>query len=409
MTPRERVRAALERREPDRVPIDLGSMGPTGISVRAYKNLCAYLGIRCECRVFDPVQQIAVPGEEILERFHVDLRAVVPAPRRWREEEIEHGLTCLVNDAWRPVTLPDGSKIVYEGDEILFRKPRGGLYYDHVHWPLEKASIEDLDSFTWPAPFSFYKLPDTGDLGVYLGGLGEEARRLRESTGCALVGSFGGSIYEAATGLVGYERFFRDLIENRAFIEKLFDRLLRANLEYAKRYLELAGEFLDVIMVGGEDIGTQRGLEISPALYREVVKPRQKELWSFIKRNSGAFIVVHCCGSMGEIVGDFAELGVDAVNPVQVSAEGMDSRKLKERHGGAMAFWGGGCDTQKALPFGAPEDVREEVKRRVKDLAPGGGFVFSQVHTIQADVRPENIVAMFDAAYEFGRYPIRIP
>jgi uroporphyrinogen decarboxylase len=159
-------------------------------------------------------------------------------------------------------------------------------------------------------------------------------------------------------------------------------------------------------MVGGEDIGTQCGLEIDPRLYRELVKPRQQTLWRFIKDHTDAFLVVHCCGSMADIVEDLVEIGADAINPVQVSARGMDSAELKKRFGERILFWGGGCDTQRVLPLGTPEEVRTEVRKRMRDLAPGGGFVFNQVHTIQADVQPENIVALFEEAYRYGVYPI---
>jgi uroporphyrinogen decarboxylase len=208
-------------------------------------------------------------------------------------------------------------------------------------------------------------------------------------------------------GLMGYEKFLTDIIQNRAFVEKLFDKLVESNIEYAKRYLDLVADYIDVIMVGGEDIGMQGGLEISPHLYLEIVKPRQKKLWKFIKNSCDAYLVVHCCGSMSDIIEDFIEIGVDAINPVQVSARNMDSGALKERYGDRITFWGGGCDTQRILPFGTPEDVEEEVKRRITDFAPRGGFIFSQVHTIQADVRPENIVSLFDTAFEYGAYPIK--
>ena len=406
MTSRERVRSVFEHREPDRVPIDMGSMVATGISVHAYRNLCRYLGVSCNCRMFDPVLQIAIPEEHILERFHVDVKAIIPKPEKWVEREIDDAIVCSVPDSWRPVTMPDGSEIVYEGNVVLFKKPYRGYYFDHVYWPLADATIEDLDDFVWSAPFSFYKLPDKSNLDIYLREIKDEARYWHENSEYSLVGNFGGSIYEAATGLMGYERFLRDIIQNKAFVEKLFDRLVEANIEYARRYLDLVADYLDVIVVGGEDIGTQRSLEINPDLYREIVKPRQKRLWEFIKDSCDAYLVVHCCGSMSEIIEDFIEMGVDAINPVQISARNMDSRTLKERYGDRITFWGGGCDTQRVLPFGTMKEVEEEVQKRIVDFAPGGGFIFNQVQIIQADIAPENIVALFDTAFECGKYPI---
>lgn len=407
MTSRERVRMALEHKEPDRVPIDFGCVGPSGISAIAYNRLCSYLGIKTECRIFDLYQQIVIPDEEVLQRFNVDLKAVLPRNEKWRPDKLADGSLCQVPDGWRPVTLPDGSRIAYEGDNVVARMPFNGHYFDHVYWPLANTTIDDLDDFVWPAPFSFYKLPDVNNLDIYLDDLRSEARYWYENSEYALVGSFGGSIFEAASGLMGYERFFTDLILNRQFVEKLMDKLVRANIEYAKRYLDQVGDYVDVIMVGGEDIGTQNGLVISPEIYREVVKPRQRALWEFIKKNSKAFLLLHVCGSIEELISDYIELGIDAINPVQVSAANMDSRMLKEKYGDKITFWGGGCDTQSILPFGSPMDVEKEVKRRITDFAPGGGFIFNQVHIIQSNVPPKNIVTLYDVANDYGKYPLR--
>jgi uroporphyrinogen decarboxylase len=406
MHSRERVKTVFEHREPDRVPIDLGSTSPSTISAIAYIKLCKHLNIQCDCRMVDMLQQVVHIDESIRERFHVDLKGIFPQVERWRDEKLADGSICGVPDAWRPVTLPDGSKIVYDGDNIVFKMPYNGYYYDHVYWPLKDAAIEDLDDFVWPAPFSFYKLPDVNNLNIYLNGLEEEAKYWYENSEYALVGSFGGSIFEAATGLMGYERFLTDIIANRKFVEKLLDKLVNANIEYAKRYLEKAADYIDVILVGGEDIGGQDRLEINPELYREVVKPRQKKLWEFIKKNSRAYLLVHSCGAISEIIEDYIDLGVDAINPVQVSGANMDSRILKDKFGDRITFWGGGCDTQRVLPFGSPGEVDKEVKKRINDFAPNGGFIFNQVHNIQPNVSPENITAMFDAAYKYGKYPI---
>jgi len=408
MNSRERVRTTLEHKEPDRVPIDLGSTGPSGISAIAYNKLCKYLGIKCSSKIFDVYQQIVILDEPIIERLHVDLKAILPRTGKWREEKLADDSICCVPDVWRPVTLPDGSKIAYDGNTVVAKMPHKGYYFDHVYWPLKNAKIEDLDSFVWPAPFSFYKLPDTNNLDIYLNGLEEEARYWYENSEYALVGNFGGSIYEAATGLMGYERFLIDIVSNREFVEKLLDKLVKANIEYAKRYLDKVADYIDVIMVGGEDIATQSSLEINPILYREIIKPRQKELWQFIKQNSKAHILVHSCGAMSDIIEDYIEIGVDAINPVQVSAANMNSKMLKEKYGDRITFWGGGCDTQKVLPLGLPKDIEREAKVRIKDFAPNGGFVFNQVHIIQPNIKPENIVALFDSAYEYGRYPINM-
>ena len=406
MNSRERVRMVFEHKEPDRVPIAFGSVPPSSVSAIAYNKLCSYLNLPCDCKIMDVLQQVVHVDKNIRDRFHVDLKGIFPRVGKWRDEKLRDGTFCQVPDAWRPVTLPDGSKIVYDGDIKVFKMPPDGYYFDHIYWPLQKATIEDLDDFVWPAPFSFYKLPDVNNLDIYLNGLEEEAKYWYENSEYALVGIFGGSIYEAATGLMGYERFFTDIIANRKFVEKLYDKIVAANIEYAKRYLDLVGDYIDIIMVGGEDIGAQDRLEINPDLYREMIKPRQAKLWEFIKKNSKAYILVHSCGAISEIIEDYIEIGVDAINPVQVSGANMDSKTLKEKYGDRITFWGGGCDTQRVLPFGSPEEVEAEVKNRIQDFAPNGGFIFDQVHNIQPITSPENIVTMFDSAYKFGKYPI---
>ncbi len=404
MNSRERVRKALAHQEVDRVPLDFGSTAATGISAMAYNNLCKYLGIETKCRIFDTFQQLVIPDESILERFHIDLKGIFPRTEKWRKEKLLDGSISNVPDIFRPVTLPDGAKIVYDGDLIIAKMPVEGYYFDHVYWPLENASIDDLDDFVWPAPFSFYKLPDVNNLDIYLKGIEEESKYWYENSDYALVGNFGGSILEAAMGLMGYERFLVDILKNQEFVEKLLDKLVYANIEYAKRYLDKVNGYVDIIVVGGEDIGTQSGLVINPSLYRKLVKPRQNKLWQFIKKNSDAFLAVHSCGAMSEVINDYIEIGVDVINPVQISAANMGSKVLKQKFGERITFWGGGCDTQRVLHRGSTQDVEEEVKKRIKDLAPGGGFIFSQVHTIQPHISPEKVVNLFDSAYKYGQY-----
>jgi uroporphyrinogen decarboxylase len=405
MNSRERVKITLEHKEPDRVPIDFGSIGATGISAIAYKNLCNYLNINCEFKISNLYLQNTLIDVGILNRFHVDLKAILPVIDKWRPEMLTGNFIFNVPDTWRPVTQPDGSKIVYYGDNAVARMPDKGYYFDHIYWPLKDASIEDLDNFSWTPPFSFYQLPDIHNLEGYLKGIKEESKYWCENSDFALVGNFGGSIFEAAMGLVGYERFFMDIISNQKFIEKLLAKLLKANLEYAKRYLDKVGSYIDVINVGGEDSGSQNGLLINPKLYREIIKPKQKELWQFIKNNSKAKLLVHSCGSISEIIEDFIESGIDAINPVQTSAKNMNPRILKEKFGDKITFWGGGCDTQNVISSSVNE-IEKEVKDKIKILAPKGGYIFSQEQIIQPDIKPENIVALFDNAHKYGKYPL---
>jgi len=194
-----------------------------------------------------------------------------------------------------------------------------------------------------------------------------------------------------------------DLAGDPEFSGVLLDRLVDANIQRLEQILPAVEGYVQVIQVG-DDLGMQDGPQLSPRLYRKVIKPRHQRLYRYIKEHSSAYLFLHTCGSVYPFIPDFIEMGVDILNPVQVSAKNMDSKRLKQEFGKDIVFWGGGCDTQQVLSFGTPAEVREEVKRRIGDLAPGGGFVFNEVHNIQVGVPPENIVAMYDAVREFGAY-----
>jgi len=408
MTSRDRVLKSLKYEEPDRVPVDLGGTpGSTGIHAIAYNRLKKALRIKTDkTKMYDPWQQLAKPEPEVLRKIGADVYPITFSPESWRKNALPDGSTCYFPVDWRPVELPDGSRAQKFRGKIIARMARSSLYYDPVYSPLAQASIDDLKDFDWPAPYSFYRIPARDMPKEPFITLSKEAEYWYKNSDFALLGTFGGSIFEAANGLRGFERFMQDLVFNRKFAEALLDRLVEANIEYAKRYLDAAKNYIQIIMVGGEDIGTQQGPLINPDLYREIIKPRQERLWKFLKSNSDAFIFVHSCGSIYQFLSDFVDAGMDIINPVQVSAANMDSKKLKREFGRKVAFWGGGCDTQKILPYGTPEEVKKEVKRRIRDFAPGGGFVFAQVHNIQPDVPVENILAMYEAVREYGKYPI---
>ena len=194
-----------------------------------------------------------------------------------------------------------------------------------------------------------------------------------------------------------------DLAINKELASKVLDIVLAQRKDFYGKFLDVVGPYVDMFM-GSDDLGTQEGLLISPELYREMFKPRHKELNEFVKSKANVKLFHHSCGAIRELINDLIEVGVDVLNPIQVSAKGMDTKKLKQDFGEKIVFWGGGCDTQKILPFGSPAEVREEVKQRISDLKPGGGFVFTQIHEIQPETPPENIMAMFEAAKEHRAY-----
>ena len=374
MTPQERVLTALRHEEPDRVPIDMGTP-VTSIHVRAYVALREHLGLpRRQPAILDAMQQAAVVEEDVLERFRVDTRQVFLKPSRpW--QRLAEGLFV---DEWG----------------VRYRPSADGNYYDMCAHPLAQATLADLESFPWPDP----------DDPVRYEGLAESARRLRETTGFAIVlNGFGEALFGLPSWVRGHAQFYMDLVSDTRFVEALLDRFLDFALRLAENALDRIGSHVDVVRIA-DDLGSERGPLVSPQTYRALIKPRQKKLYDLIKRKSGARILLHSCGSVRDLIDDFVEIGVDALNPIQVAARGMDTRELKQRFGDRISFWGGGCDTQRVLPFGSAEDVRREVARRVADLSPGGGFVFTPVHNIQFDVSPEKVCALYDAAAQYGTY-----
>ncbi len=385
MTPRERVLTALDHKEPDRIPIDLGSSHNCGIHIDAYRNLREYLGIKgtYEPKLICLIQQAVCPEEEVLEKFGVDTREVTcHAPKNWKLD-IRH----------------EGDREVFTDEfGVGWQKPDDGYYFDLASHPLESATKEEIEAYD--------RFADPDDPGRYEG-LAEEARRLFDETDYAIVADIrAGSVIEGVWFMTGMPRFLTGMLTEPDTIRILADRSLQIQKRMVERLLEEVGEYVHVMAANG-DLGMQDTLLLSPALYRTFLKPYDMELYSFIKQRSQAPVIRHSCGDIHELIPDFIECGMDGINPVQVACPGMDTAVLKEKYGARLVFWGGGCDTQKVLPFGSPKDVREEVKRRIKDLAPGGGFVFGAVHNIQREVPPENICALFDAAQEFGQYPIR--
>jgi uroporphyrinogen decarboxylase len=380
MTSRERLRAALSHEAPDRVPIDLGGF-QTGIHRIAYENLLAHLGIADEVRLLDPVQQLARPCERVLERFRVDVRYVVAhgpdgfdgrITRRTSGGRLWHDFGDEFGVVW---SMPDDQK----------------LYMDITRHPLAEATAADLED---------YPFPDGGDPTRFTG-LREQAQELRRETPYALSTGIGGVVYETCWYTRGLERWYVDMIEDPGFCEALLDKVLAFWLDYYRAFLAEIGDLVDVVMIG-DDIAGQDGPLFSPRFYRSVVKPRQKRLVSLIKSLTPAKVWYHTCGSCREYIPDLLDIGIDVLNPVQIGAARMDPAELKREYGGRLAFWGGGVDTQRVLPRAGPAEIREHVRRNVEAFKAGGGYVFNTVHNIQADVPPEKIVALFDAAYEFG-------
>ena len=382
MTPRERVLLALNHQEPDRIPIDLGASICSSIHKNAYIELKNHLGMEVEeLKMLDYVQQLPYLDEALLERFGVDFRLIqLPAATAPDVDIFEEGDYYAFMDRW-------GSK--------LHMPKEGGLYFDWVDFPIKEPTMKALDAYPWPHP-------DPPEANARLR---EQAKYLYENTDYALVGNaiIGGGIFEQPARVMGLENFFMALVTEPKFADRLMGQITDIYIESCNNYLEQVGEYLHVLTCW-DDVCGQDGWLIAPDLYRKMIKPKQRRLLEAIKSKTDAKVYYHGCGAVYDLIPDLIELGFDILNPVQVSARGMDTKRLKKEYGRDIVFWGGGVDTQHVLPFGTPEEVVVEVKQRIDDLAPDGGFVFAAVHNIQALVPPENIVAAFETALEYGRY-----
>jgi uroporphyrinogen decarboxylase len=402
MNHRDRVLAALRHEEPDRVPIDFGGTMDSTISAFGYQALRNQLCLPpTVTRVQDVYQQTAVLEEDVRLALGVDILSVPDQPTAWRTGTLPDGSPAEVPAGFQPTVQEDGSQVVRdEAGTVTLKMPRGGFYFDPVYSPLTGAtSVREIESCL--PQIETYDTPAHLDMSYEK--LAEKARALREGTDYLLVGFFGGHVFQAAQSLRGWETFLMDLLVNRAFAEALMDHLAEANIRRFERYAATVGQYVHVIHFE-DDLGMQDRPLLRPSLYREVVKPYQERLFRFARSRCDAYLLLHTDGAVAPFIPDFIEMGIDALNPVQVSAAGMDSRELKRQFGADISFWGAGCDSQVVLPFGTPGEVADEVKRRIDDLAPGGGYVFGPIHNIQAGVPPENTVTMFKIAGEYGRY-----
>ena len=378
MSHRERVLTALSHEEPDRVPIDLGATYASSISRKAYENLKSYLGLEHSTVTMRKWADIVKPDESVLIPLDIDTRMIMPrADDGWVE-------------GWREQILPDGSSRDEWG--LIRVKPPDGFYF-MTHFPLAgDKTIKDIEEYPWPDPNDRERFK----------GLKEEAAFLRKTTHYALVTMFPRPFVSLSQFLRGYTDWFTDLILNREFTETLMEKILQICLSIGKRLLEEVGEYVDLIFVH-DDLATTESLMMSPDIYREIIKPRHKRIFDLIKDSTQAKIIYHCDGAIYPLIRDFIDIGVDVLNPVQVSARGVDTDTLKREFGDKISFWGG-IDTSYVLPKGTMEEVEGEVHKRIDHLGKGGGYVVAPVHNILDEVPPENIVTLYQTAVRYGRY-----
>ncbi|MBI3947242.1 MAG: hypothetical protein HY321_15055 [Armatimonadetes bacterium] len=370
-TPRERVRAALRHTEPDRVPVDLGGTYASGIILGAYERLCRHLGIAGEARGLAGRSATAAIDEAVLVRLGVDTRRVtVHTPDNW--------------------TFPNPDGTQTDGWGVVWGRPPGGHFYVARSPLAGEPTLADVERLP---------IPDPEDPRI-TEGLVEEARRLRAGSDYAVCLNLPSRLVHQLQFLRGYAEALMDLVADQTLIEALMERVMDFNVRLADRVLRLVGDQVDVVCFG-DDLGTQKGPFLRPELYRALIKPRQRRLTEVARRHTDAIFYYHSCGSVAAFIPDLIDLGVQALNPIQVSAAGMEPERLKREYGKHLAFWGA-IDTHRVLPLGTPADVAAEVRRRFRELGPGGGWICAAVHNIQPEVPPENIVALFDAARECG-------
>jgi uroporphyrinogen decarboxylase len=410
MTPRERVMKAFDFVSADQVPVDFSGHRSSGLAALTYARLRKALGLKqVPVRVYDPVQQLAVLDEDILDLFGIDTI------------ELERAF-CLEDKDWKPWILPDGSDCLLpawinperdgnrwiirsETGRIIAQMPEGARFFEQTFYPLfeQVEGNYDLHAMMQESMWHVVASPP-GPMGDGPDGeklLAEASGRLRRSTNRAIIGLFGGNLLETGQMLYRNDQFLLMLAMDPPAVHDFLDRLTEIHLENLQRFLGAVGENIDIILFG-DDLGMQSGPQISPEMYREFFKPRHKMMWERAKKLADVKVMLHCCGGVRELMPDLIDAGLDTINPVQITARGMEPAGLKRDFGREIVLWGGGCDTQQILPSGSPGEVYEHVREMLQILSPGGGYVFQQVHNILPEVPVENILAMFESVRDFN-------
>ena len=414
ITSRERIRLAINHKEADRVPIDFGAMRSTGIATIAYNKLKKKLGLNSElARMYDFLQQLAYPEKEVRDIFHIDAidagQAFLAEDSNWKEWILNDGSKCLI-PIFIKIEFDEKGTVLLKDSEgrVLGKKPKTSLYVDQAYWPLkdspsipEQFGDKDLSDFVWsvPSPPWHLNIYDDNEYKIFI----KEIEDLFNKTDYSIMLAVGCNLFEMGTFIRGMDNFLCDIYLDRRGTERLLDKLMEGYFKLLDRVLKGVGKYVDLLQFG-DDLGSQQGPFMSPDIFKQIFIPRYKKMWDFVHENSNCKVFLHSCGSLYELLPHLVGAGLDVLNPVQTTAMSMEPEKLKKEFGRDITFWGGGCNTRDILPNKTPEDVKEDVKKRMDVFAKGGGFVFNQIHNILADVPCENVIAMFEAAYEFGKY-----
>ena len=380
MNSRERVLSTLDHKEGDRIPLDLGAGKSCKMHAVFYKKLLDHLGIREEAVIGAKVGQLAIASDAVLEKLQCDVRT--PFPLFLKNQAAE-------NEQWE-----DGEYKYFRDDwGTVMRMPKNApLYYD-MHRPPLKGTGEEADSaYVWPEPAKV----DPAAV--------EQAKRYRAiGYPVTITEHFGNGFLQNGPKLFGFDDWLMMLSLEEDRVRACMEKLLERKMQYFDNLLAAFGDLVDVVSEC-EDLGTQNAPFISPDMFRNLIKPYWARLFAHIRSKTKAKILLHSCGAIEPLIGDLIDIGVDALNPVQISANGMDPFHLKKEYGKDITFWGGGIDTQKILPLGTRDQVRDHVKRNIEALSRDGGFIFATVHNTQADVPVDNFMTMWETFMECRDY-----
>jgi hypothetical protein len=417
MNSRERIHCALRHREPDRVPLDLGGSPVTGMHVSSVYLLRQALRLDppgTPVKVIEPFQMLGEIAPDLVDALGIDVVAL-PSPRNffgfknenWRPWTLFDGTPVLVPERFNTETEPSGDILMYpEGDRSVppsGRMPKGGFYFDSIirQPPLDDARLNPDDNLEEFQPIS------DQDMAFFQ----QETDKLYTATDKAILANFGGTAFgdialvpapwlKHPKGIRDVAEWYMSTVTRRDYVYRVFERQCEIALNNLARIHAAVGNRVSVVFMSGTDFGMQTGLFISPKTYRQLYQPFHKVLNDWVHQHTTWKTFIHSCGSVMALLPDFIAAGFDILNPVQCSAANMDPQELKERFGDQIVFWGGGVDTQHTLPFGSPEEVRAQVRERIRIFGRGGGFVFNTVHNVQAQLPVENLLALYAAVKE---------
>jgi hypothetical protein len=423
MTSRQRLETALNHEEPDRVPLDLGSSAVTGMHVSSVYKLRQGLGLDepgTPVKVIEPYQMLGEIAPDLVQALGVDVLGVWPTKNmfgfpneNWKEWKTFDGTPVLVPSGFNTDLEPNGDLLAYpEGDKCApasGRMPEGGFYFDSIirQPPIDESTLNVEDNLE---EFDFISEEELKHFQTAIG-------QAYQETDKAILANFGGTAFgdialvpapwlKHPKGIRDVSEWYMSTVIRKDYVNAIFERQCDIAVENLKRCYQAVGNQVSVLFMTGTDFGTQLGPFISPKTYCELYQPWQAKLNSWVHENTHWRIFIHSCGSVWDLIPHFIDSGFDILNPVQCSAAKMTPEDLKKNFGNRLTFWGGGIDTQQTLPFGSPEEVKEEVRSRIRTFSPGGGFVFNTIHNVQPGVSQENVVALYETFLKYRAYPI---